>query len=213
MSADPSQGVLAIWNDCAPGREAEFEEWYQHEHFFERIGVPGFLLGRRYEAVSGSPRYFCFYLTRSPDVLKSQAYLERLDNPTPMTRRMMTEVFRDMSRTVCHRAVRIGRMRGSAAITFRFGAPQDEAALATVLEEFLRDKAVAGGEVWSAVDASTIPVSEEERLRGGDRKIATCLLVETLRAADAEGIARKLNSRFPAAVPGVYRLLCEIAPS
>jgi hypothetical protein len=104
-------------------------------------------------------------------------------------------------------------MRGSAAITFRFGAPQDEAALATVLEEFLRDKAVAGGEVWSAVDASTIPVSEEERLRGGDRKIATCLLVETLRAADAEGIARKLNSRFLAAVPGVYRLLCEIAPS
>ena len=37
----------------------------------ERIAVPGFLLGRRYEAVRGAPRYFCFYLTQSPDVLKS----------------------------------------------------------------------------------------------------------------------------------------------
>ena len=48
--------------------------------------MPGFLLGRRYEAVSGQPRYFNFYLTQSADVLKSAAYLERLDHPTPMTR-------------------------------------------------------------------------------------------------------------------------------
>ena len=68
-------GILAIWNDCAPGREAEFEEWYQHEHFHERIAVPGFLLGRRYEAVSGQPQYFNLYLTQSADVLKSAAYI------------------------------------------------------------------------------------------------------------------------------------------
>ena len=30
------------------GREADFEEWYQHEHFHERIAVPGFQLGRRF---------------------------------------------------------------------------------------------------------------------------------------------------------------------
>ena len=37
--------------------------------------------------LSGTPRYFNFYLTQSADVLKSAAYLERLDQPTPMTRR------------------------------------------------------------------------------------------------------------------------------
>src|SRR5689334_17222296 len=141
--AETQPGILAIWNDVAPGREAEFEEWYQHEHFFERIGVPGFLLGRRYEALSGAPRYFCFYLTQSPDVLKSPRYLERLDNPTAMTRRMMAEVFRNMSRTACRRAVRIGGMRGSTAITLRFGERQDQHALAAVVEELMRDKAVA----------------------------------------------------------------------
>ena len=37
----------------------------------ERLDVPGFLLGRRYEAVCGEPSYFNFYVTRSADVLAS----------------------------------------------------------------------------------------------------------------------------------------------
>jgi hypothetical protein len=205
-------GILAIWNDCLPGREAEFEEWYQHEHFYERIAVPGFLLGRRFEVVSGSPRYFCVYLTQSPDVLKSPAYLQRLDNPTPMTRKIMSDVFRDMSRTVCHRTLRLGAMRGAAAVTLRFRTSADQNALQAVIEELLKDKAVTCGEIWSAVDAATIPVSEEERLRGGDGKIAACLYVETLRVTEAEKIAGALSEKFPAAAVGVYRLLCEIRP-
>ena len=120
MMAEALPGILAIFNNAAPGREAEFEEWFQHEHLAERIAVPGFLLGRRYEAVSGEPRYFNFYLTQSADVLKSTAYLERLDNPTPMTRLIMSEIFKDMIRTVCHRTLRLGAMRGVAAVTVRF---------------------------------------------------------------------------------------------
>ena len=206
-------GILAIWNDCSPGREADFEEWYQHEHFHERIAVPGFLLGRRYEVVSGRPRYFCFYLTQSLDILKSAAYLERLDNPTPQTRRIMSDAFRDMSRTVCHRTLRLGAMRGAAAITVRFGSRPDPAALKTIIEGLMHDKAVACGEIWSAIDANAIPVSEEERLRGGDRKIAGCLFVETLRVAEAEKIAVDLSAKYPATEIGVYRLLCEISPA
>ena len=82
--------------------------------------MPGFLLGRRYEAVSGQPRYLNFYLTQSAAVLKSTAYLERLDNPTPMTRLIMSEIFKDMIRTVCHRTLRLGAMRGAAAVAARF---------------------------------------------------------------------------------------------
>ena len=205
-------GILAIWNDCAPGREAEFEEWYQHEHFYERIAVPGFLLGRRYEVVSGSPRYFCFYLTQSPDILKSAAYLRRLDNPTPMTRAIMSDAFRDMSRTVCHRTLRQGAMWGAAAVTVRFNERPDQNMLKATVETLMKDKAMACGEIWSAVGASEFPVSEEERLRGGDRKIETCLFVETLRVAEAENTAAALSGQFPNATIGVYRLLCEIWP-
>jgi len=203
-------GILAIFNNVPPGREAEFEEWFQHEHLAERIAVPGFLLGRRYEAVSGQPRYFNFYLAQSASVFKSAAYLERLDNPTPMTRMVMSQLFKDMNRTVCHRSFRLGAMRGVAAVTMRFAERQDEAALKATIEQLMQDKAVACGEIWTAASPSEFPVSEEEHLRGGDRKIATCLLVETLRVAAAEGIARALPAQFPQAAMGVYRLLCEI---
>jgi hypothetical protein len=203
-------GILAIFNNATPGREAEFEEWFQHEHLAERIAVPGFLLGRRYEAVSGRPRYFNFYLTQSADVLKSAAYIERLYHPTPMTHKIMSEIFKDMIRTVCRRTLRLGTMRGSAAVAIRFMERADQNALKAKVGELAADRAVACAEIWSAVDASTIPVSEEERLRGGDRKIEACLYVETLRTDDAESIAGRMAAQFPSADIGVYRLLCEI---
>jgi hypothetical protein len=209
---DTIPGILAIFNNVAPGREAEFETWFQHEHLAERLAVPGFLLGRRHEAVSGEPRFFNFYVTRSADVLNSAAYLARLDHPTLMTRTVMSEIFKDMIRTVCHRTLRIGAMRGAMAVTVRFGESPDDAALKDTIETLMQDAAVACGEIWSAARLQAFPLSEEERLRGGDRKLAACLLVETLRVGDAENIAAALAGRFPQATVGTYRLLCEIRP-
>lgn len=203
-------GVLAIFNNVAPGREAEFDEWFQHEHLAERIAVPGFLLGRRYEAVSGRLRYFNFYLTESAGVLKSAAYLARLDDPTPMTRTVMSGIFKDMNRTVCHRTLRLGAMRGAAAVAVRFMGPVDPRVLRATLDELTKDRAVACGEIWSAVSVSEFPVSEEERLRGGDKKIEACLYIETLRVEEAERVGASLSQRFSSAEIGVYRLLCEI---
>jgi hypothetical protein len=210
--AEPHPGILAIFNNVPPGREAEFEEWFQHEHLAERIAVPGFLLGRRHEAVAAEPHYFNFYLTESVAVLKSKAYLDRLDSPTPMTRTIMSEVFKDMNRTVCHRTFRLGATRGVGVVTARFAERPAEAALKAAIERLMQDKAVACGEIWMAADPREFPVSEEERLRGGDRKIEACLLIETLRVAEAEKTATELAREFPRASIGVYRLLCEIRP-
>ena len=119
MAQVEQPGILAIWNDCGAGREAEFEAWFQGEHLIERLAVPGFLFGRRHQAISGASGYFNFYLTESPAVLTSKAYLDRLDNPTPMTRMIMSEVFINMNRTVCRRtgaARRFSRrLRGDGA--------------------------------------------------------------------------------------------------
>jgi len=52
-----------------------------------------------------------------------------------------------------------------------------------------------------------------ERLRGGDRRIEACLMVETLRVQDADRIAAVLSTQFREAMIGVYRLLCEIRSS
>jgi hypothetical protein len=50
----PPTHVSPFSTTWLPGREAEFEKWFQHEHLQERLAVPGFLLGggtRRSRAV------------------------------------------------------------------------------------------------------------------------------------------------------------------
>jgi hypothetical protein len=208
MTAQP--GILAIFNDCRAGREAEFEAWFQGEHLLERLALPGFLFGRRHKSISGAPGYFNFYLVETPEVLTSKPYLERLDNPTPMTRKIMSEVFINMNRTVCRRVVRRGSFRVAFAVTARFNQIQDEAALSGVLEKLTAHASVAGGEIWIALDAAEAPVSMEEKLRGGDKKIAGALIVEALYVEDTEAIGAQLAKQFPSAEIGTFRVLCQI---
>jgi hypothetical protein len=207
MTAEP--GILAIFHNCRAGHEAEFETWYQGEHLIERLAVPGFLFGRRYKGVAQTPGYFCFYLVETPEVLTSKPYLERLDNPTPLTRKMMSDVFVDMNRTICRRVERRGHFRGAFVVVARFSGRQDDAALAAALERLVADMAVAGGEIWTALDAA-MPVSREEQLRGGDKRITGALLIETLYQENAEAIGAQLAKQFPHADIGIFRALCQI---
>jgi len=203
-------GILAIFNDCRAGREDEFNVWFQGEHLEERLAVPGFLFGRRHQAISGSVGYFNFYLVESPDVLTSKAYLERLDNPTPMTKRIMAEVFINANRTVCQRTIRRGAFRGAFAVTARFNEASDVEALTATLDDLVRDRNIAGGEIWVALDPAGMPVSAEEKLRGGDKKIKACLMVDTLQQSNAETLGKQLSKKFPGAELGVFRVLSQI---
>jgi hypothetical protein len=211
MRAESGSGVLAIWNDIRTGRESEFEFWYKNEHFPERLSVPGFRLGRRYEAMAGEPRYFCYYITDTPETLNSAAYLERLNNPTALTRIMMSEAFANMSRTLCRRAWRGGVMRGAFSVTMRLYGAIDEAACRSFLEPLVSADGIARCELWLAADQGS-QVATEERLRGGDRKIAACLMIDTLRAGDAERMMETVAAAFGGGDPGLYKLLCEIEP-
>jgi hypothetical protein len=210
MNAADAAGVLAIWNDIRAEREADFDFWFKSEHFAERLSVPGFRLGRRFEALAGDPRYFVYYLTDSPDVLTSPAYLERLNNPTPLTRVMMTEAFENMSRTLCRRIERHGTLSGAICVTARFDTLPDRRTLAPWLDLHASADGVVRCELWSSIEREQ-PVAEEERLRGGDRKIAACLVIQTLREGDAGRVSAGLSRDFGASAEiGVYRLLSEI---
>ena len=202
-------GILAIFNDVAPGREAEFEAWFQGEHLEERLAVPGFLFGRRHQAISGSSGFFNFYVVESPAVLTSKAYLDRLDNPTPLTRKVMSGTFSNMNRTLCTRLLRRGSLRGAYAVTARFADQPDVGALTALVDDVLKDTAIAAGEIWIANDPAGEPVMLEEKLRGGDRKIAGCLMIDTLRQADAERLGVRVADQFKGADVGVFRVLCR----
>ena len=132
------QGAVAIWNDVAPQGLAEFYEWHHREHMPERVGIPGFLRGRRYIALRGAPEFFTLYEAMGADVLAGPHYLERLNNPTPLTRRVIPNYFRNMVRGVCDVTLSIGAGEGGWLTTLRFAAEAGgEDALARRLEAVL----------------------------------------------------------------------------
>jgi hypothetical protein len=115
------KGVVAIWNDIAPEGRAEFYEWHDREHMPERVGIPGFLRGRRYVGPKASPEYFTLYEAESPAVLTGKDYLERLNNPTPWTAKVVPAFFRNTSRGVCRVELSVGVGQGGYMLTLRHG--------------------------------------------------------------------------------------------
>jgi len=86
--AENGQGLLAVWMDIPAHLEDDFNRWYNEEHIAERVGIPGFLDGRRYLAIDGAPKYLALYETVDAEVLKSDVYLDILNHPTPWTQRI-----------------------------------------------------------------------------------------------------------------------------
>ena len=47
------KAALAMWWDMSASRRAEFEHWHTHEHFPERLGIPGFNRATRWTSADG----------------------------------------------------------------------------------------------------------------------------------------------------------------
>ena len=202
-------GVLAVWNDCATGSEETYESWYQTEHLPERLGVPGFKRGRRYQALEGSPEYFTWYEVESPSVLRSAEYINCLSNPTPWTKQIMSGVFLNASRTVCKRHIIAGELFGSIAMTIRLEADASDQDIQETVKAAYDPARVARIEKWSADEKPGDEAKAEEQIRGPDEKIKICFILETIREEDARIIATELLKQSIRAEIGIYKLLCE----
>lgn len=213
-------GILAVWNDCAPEGYEHFERWYNREHLHERVGVPGFRFGRRYELMSGGDRrFFAFYEVDDAAVLTSPAYMQRLENPTPWTQQAMTS-FRGMVRTVCDLRRTVGNLAGSFAIVLRADSAFEPTPAADALvDELAQQDGIARVQLWTAAAGQTAADTAEMKIRGKDQLIAGALVVECVRYADAERCASTLSKSTAAAlgmtgpsVLGIYGLLCIATP-
>src|SRR5205809_7864716 len=83
------KAALAMWWNMSASRRSEFEHWHTHEHFPERLGVPGFRRATRWTSADGGEGVFVMYELDGYDVLASPAYLARLNAPSPWTTRLM----------------------------------------------------------------------------------------------------------------------------
>jgi hypothetical protein len=163
------EAVVAIWNGIAPEMRAEFYDWHQNEHMPERVGIPGFRRGRRYIAMDAAthPEFFTLYEVDALPVLQGSDYANRLNAPTPWTRKV-TAQFRDTARGLARVLESVGPGAGGMILTLRFDA---DAAAADALRAAVRDTArsprVTGAHLCVTDDAASGVRTTETKGRTG----------------------------------------------
>ena len=73
--------VMAMFQEPLPDHEDEFNEWMDTEHIPALGAVPGVLAARRYEALTGRPKYLGLYHLVDADVCSSVAWQTASDTP------------------------------------------------------------------------------------------------------------------------------------
>jgi hypothetical protein len=220
-------GALAIWNDVAPGADDEFNRWHLGEHLAERVGIEGFLRGRRYDALRGARRYFTLYETAGPEVLNGPDYLARLNAPTPATRRCIP-LFRNNKRTACRVVQTLGHGIGGTIATLDLGPSAGREAdlrtwlTGTALPALLGADGVTGAHLLEAdLGVTRVRAAEKALLDRPDDVARWVLLVEGVSgdaldracAAFVPPDALVRNGATPDLDVGVYRLVLALSPN
>lgn len=202
--------------DVAPDAVSEHDDWHTHEHLPERLSIPGFRRGSRWVATRGQPRYLVLYEVAELATLTSAAYLERLNNPSAWTSKMMPH-YRGMSRGLCSVVGSNGLGMGHLTYLVRF-KPQAEAAesvrswlLREVLPKLPAKRGVGSAHLLQGTAA--VPMTNEQRIRGADAGVDSALLVMGYDADALSELARDVlgpqhleRRGASAVVDGQYRL-------
>lgn len=175
----------------------EHDRWHTHEHLPERLSIPGFRRGTRWIADQGGPRYLVLYEVESLATLSSEAYLARLNNPTPWTQKMMPH-YRGMNRGLCAVLGSFGLGQGEAAALIRF---TPEASSAAALDRWLLEEALPAaartpglGSAHLLQGAQAAAMTNEQRIRGADHGVASALIVTGYDSSAVAAHAKSLSA-------------------
>ena len=161
------KAAVAIWHDVRPDARAAYFEWHNREHMAERVGIPGFLRGRRYAALHGQPEFCTLYEAESLEILTGPDYTARLNNPTPWTRRAAAQLDGNV-RSLCRVALSLGTGQGGLLATWRYDvAPGRDEEQRALVEAGLRSLAQRPGIVGAHLclgdrEASSLQTEEKK---------------------------------------------------
>ncbi len=198
--------------DIEPGAAEEHDEWHTREHLPERLSIPGFLRGSRWRALDGAPRYFVVYEVAELAVLGSAAYLERLNNPTPWTRKLM-QSYRRMRRGFCRLEASIGRGIGCAVSVVQFAptGAREQAFGKWVTHDVMPALAELPGFAATHLlrSAATPAMTAEQQIRGQDEGFEWVLLAmshrrQAIAPRDSAGFVE--NGAAAAPIEAAYAL-------
>ncbi len=206
---------ITMWHDIDPPMLDEFNAWHTHEHMPERVGIPGFLGGRRYWN-HGLDRQCCFTFYEGEDgnAFRSPAYLERLNNPTPWTTQVQPG-FRNFLRVACETLVSESQGIGAAVATWRLtlapGVHLDAVAIAAGLRA---ERAVMGIHIARTRSEITSYRTAETELRpaGEEAGFDAVVIAEGIGHAELQKLLPGQTERLRAThgvasvLPAVYDL-------
>lgn len=191
----------------------EHDRWHTHEHLPERLSIPGFRRGTRWIATEGGPRYMVLYEVESLATLTSQAYLARLNDPTPWTTRMMPR-YRAMNRGLCSVPGSFGFGQGAFAALIRFAA---EESLEVQLKRWLLEEALPAaprmpglGSAHFLQGAEAAAMTNEQRIRGVDRGVDSAVIITGYDADEVAAYAHVLSGDLGLSNRGAAELTCAI---
>ena len=218
------QAALAMWWDVAADRRADFEHWHTHEHFPERLGIPGFQRAARWRDASGGEGVFVMYELAAHEVLSSPAYALSLNTPTPWSTRMMPH-HRNMVRSQCLVLASHGGAVARHALTLRLSPRAgSEAMLRAALEPLVRElpgRSGLGGAHLLQHQAPAMAATTEQKIRGADAFADWVLVVtgydlpslEALRHEELSDDRVAAMGAAPGSVAGTYQLSYSAVPA
>lgn len=218
------EAAVAMWWDIAPASRAEFEDWHSHEHFPERMSIPGFLRGSRWASSDGDDGFFVLYELATYETLTSSHYLARLNDPTPWSKKMMP-LHRNMIRSQCRTVESFGGGIGRAMMTVRLSPQQgrEESVrlhLKAVFSKLAFQPGLTGAHLLNT-QTPNVELTNEQMIRGGDVVADWIVLVSGYEAealskiADGELGAGALTGAGIAAAPlySFFNLAYTMTPS
>jgi hypothetical protein len=210
--------ALAMWWNMAAEVRSDFEDWHSHEHFAERLGIPGFRRSSRWRSADGGDGVFVMYELENHAVLSSPHYLARLNAPSPWSARLMPH-HRNMVRSQSHVLESRGGGVAGQALTLRLapaaGRTDELRAGLAALIATLADRPGLTGAHLLQHEAPAIAQTTEQKIRGAADQVADWVVVAcgydtaALKAlAEAELAADSLVGlgAAPGASGGLYSL-------
>jgi hypothetical protein len=213
------KALLAMWWEVSAESRAELEHWHAHEHFPERLALPGFRRASRWTAVDDGEGFFVMYELDDHAVLASAPYVARLNAPSPWSTRMMP-LHRGMVRSQCKVLQSHGAVTARHALTIRL-SPRDAEALQRGLGELAAAVVQWPGLVGLHLlrhEAPTLAATAEQQIRGNADRAADWVVVAcgydlaALRSLDASELGEAALQAMGAA-PGAVRRLYGLAYS
>jgi hypothetical protein len=219
------KAAVGMWWDIATRDRVEFEDWHSHEHFPERMGIPGFRRATRWASASGDEGYFVMYELDEYETLSSPAYFARLNAPTPWSVKMMPK-HRNMVRSQCRVLESFGGGIAGSLLTIRLSPEpgRDEALRSDLRQRLQALPARAGLTAAHLLQTQTPPaaLTTEQKIRGGADRVADWVVLAVgydpqvlldLSTTELSPLALAEAGALPAQTSWLYRLSYTTTPN